>query len=62
MGNKADLKYKHHCQFLGKENKITITNDKGRLSKEDIEKMVNDAEQYKVSLISNHSKWPPDMN
>jgi len=32
----------------GKENKITITNDKGRLSKEDIEKMVNDAEQYKV--------------
>merc|ERR1711979_140137 len=27
----------------GKENKITITNDKGRLSKEDIEKMVNDA-------------------
>jgi len=32
----------------GKENKITITNDKGRLSKEDIEKMVNDAEKYKV--------------
>jgi len=32
----------------GKENKITITNDKGRLSKEDIEKMVNDAEQFKA--------------
>merc|ERR1712142_462173 len=32
----------------GKENKITITNDKGRLSKEDIEKMVNDAEKYKA--------------
>ncbi|XP_064119545.1 heat shock 70 kDa protein cognate 4-like [Macrobrachium nipponense] len=31
----------------GKENKITITNDKGRLSKEEIEKMVNDAERYK---------------
>jgi len=31
----------------GKENKITITNDKGRLSKEDIERMVNDAEKYK---------------
>merc|ERR1712088_1286079 len=31
----------------GKENKITITNDKGRLSKEEIEKMVNDAEKYK---------------
>lgn len=30
----------------GKENKITITNDKGRLSKEDIERMVNEAEQY----------------
>uniref|UniRef100_A0A8C5B504 Heat shock protein 8 n=1 Tax=Gadus morhua TaxID=8049 RepID=A0A8C5B504_GADMO len=31
----------------GKENKITITNDKGRLSKEDIERMVQDAEKYK---------------
>merc|ERR1719347_566630 len=32
----------------GKENKITITNDKGRLSKEEIDKMVNDAEKYKA--------------
>merc|ERR1712014_498236 len=32
----------------GKQNKITITNDKGRLSKDDIERMVNEAEQYKV--------------
>uniref|UniRef100_A0A8C2JMY6 Heat shock protein family A (Hsp70) member 8 n=1 Tax=Cyprinus carpio TaxID=7962 RepID=A0A8C2JMY6_CYPCA len=32
----------------GKENKITITNDKGRLSKEDIERMVQEAEKYKV--------------
>jgi len=31
----------------GKSNKITITNDKGRLSKEEIERMVNDAEKYK---------------
>merc|ERR1712059_155082 len=31
----------------GKQEKITITNDKGRLSKEEIEKMVSDAEQYK---------------
>jgi len=31
----------------GKQEKITITNDKGRLSKEDIEKMVNDAEKFK---------------
>ncbi|XP_025260969.1 heat shock cognate 71 kDa protein-like isoform X2 [Theropithecus gelada] len=32
----------------GKENKITITNDKGRLSKEDIECMVQEAEKYKA--------------
>jgi L1 cell adhesion molecule like protein len=31
----------------GKENKITITNDKGRLSKEEIERMVNEADQYR---------------
>merc|ERR1711992_186645 len=31
-----------------KEEKITITNDKGRLSKEDIERMVNDADKYKA--------------
>merc|ERR1712033_31092 len=30
----------------GKQNKITITNDKGRLSKEEIDKMVGDAEKY----------------
>jgi L1 cell adhesion molecule like protein len=30
----------------GKKNQITITNDKGRLSKEDIERMVNDAKKY----------------
>ena len=31
----------------GKSNKITITNDKGRLSQEQIDKMVADAEKYK---------------
>merc|ERR1711988_202070 len=31
----------------GKENKITITNDKSRLSKEDVEAMTRDAEKYK---------------
>jgi len=31
----------------GKTNKIVITNDKGRLSKEDIEKMVKTAEEFK---------------
>jgi L1 cell adhesion molecule like protein len=32
----------------GKSQKITITNDKGRLTKEDIEKMVQDAEKFKA--------------
>jgi hypothetical protein len=32
----------------GKSSKITITNDKGRLSKTDIERMVQEAEKYKV--------------
>tara|TARA_Y100000389_G_C17469942_1_gene529465 strand:+ start:6335 stop:8248 length:1914 start_codon:yes stop_codon:yes gene_type:complete len=32
----------------GKEQKITITNDKGRLSQEDIDRMVADAEKYKA--------------
>ena len=31
----------------GKKSNITIENDKGRLSKEDIERMVQDAEKYK---------------
>ena len=30
----------------GKSNKITITNDKGRLSKDDIERMVQEAEEF----------------
>lgn len=32
----------------GRQNKITITNDKGRLSKEEIERMVNEADRYKA--------------
>ncbi|CAI9736037.1 Hypothetical predicted protein [Octopus vulgaris] len=32
----------------GKSNKITITNDKGRLSKEEIERMLNEAKQYEA--------------
>ena len=31
----------------GRENKITITNDKGRLLKEEIERMVSDADKYR---------------
>merc|ERR1719366_17582 len=32
----------------GKNEKITITNDKGRLTKDEIEKMVHEAEKYKA--------------
>jgi len=32
----------------GKKNQITITNDKGRLSKDDIDRMVNDASKYEA--------------
>ncbi|KIK16372.1 hypothetical protein PISMIDRAFT_686365 [Pisolithus microcarpus 441] len=32
----------------GKSNRIKITNDKGRLSKEEIERMVSEAEKYKA--------------
>ncbi|KIK21342.1 hypothetical protein PISMIDRAFT_104138 [Pisolithus microcarpus 441] len=32
----------------GKSNRITITNDRGRLSKEEIERMVSEAEKYKA--------------
>ena len=40
----------------GKSNRITTTNDKGRLSKEEIERMVNEAEKYKgKSSIASHS-------
>jgi len=40
----------------GNKNKITITNDKGRLSKDDIERMVKDAEKYKVEDEKNKEK------
>jgi hypothetical protein len=35
----------------GKSNRITITNDKGCLSKEEIERMVNKAEKYKGMFL-----------
>ena len=34
----------------GKSNRITITNDKGRLSKEEIDRMVEEAEKYKGKI------------
>jgi heat shock 70kDa protein 1/2/6/8 len=36
----------------GKSSRITITNDKGRLSNEEIDRMVNEAEKYKSKLWS----------
>ncbi|GMH48635.1 hypothetical protein TL16_g00337, partial [Triparma laevis f. inornata] len=40
----------------GKEQKITITNDKGRLSQEDIERMVEEAEKYKAEDDANRHR------
>ncbi|NXG54693.1 HSP70 protein, partial [Hemiprocne comata] len=40
----------------GKENKITITNDKGRLSKDDIDRMVQEAEKYKAEDEANRDR------
>ena len=40
----------------GKSEKITITNEKGRLSKEDIERMVADAEKFKEEDEKNFAK------
>ena len=43
----------------GKKSKITITNDKGRLSKDEIERMVQDAERYKAEDEEARRKvWP----
>merc|ERR1711907_404909 len=40
----------------GKENKITITNEKGRLSQEEIDRMVSDAEKYKAEDDANKNR------
>merc|ERR1711936_1514476 len=40
----------------GKENKITITNDKGRLSEEEIERMVAEGEKYKAEDDANKNR------
>merc|ERR1712017_54427 len=40
----------------GKANKITITNEKGRLSQEEIERMVSDAEKYKAEDDANRNR------
>merc|ERR1712183_349698 len=40
----------------GKEDKITITNDKGRLSDDEIERMVQEAEKYKAEDDANKNR------
>merc|ERR1711881_580509 len=40
----------------GQKNKITITNDKGRLSKDEIERMVQEAEKYKAEDDANKTR------
>jgi L1 cell adhesion molecule like protein len=40
----------------GKENKITITNDKGRLSQDEIERMVQEAERFKAEDDANRNR------
>merc|ERR1712051_295404 len=40
----------------GKEQKITITNDKGRLSQDEIERMVQEAEKYKAEDDANKNR------
>jgi len=43
------MQVKAQDKTTGKESKITITNDKGRLSAEEVEKMVKEAEKYAES-------------
>merc|ERR1712028_261988 len=40
----------------GKVNQITITNEKGRLSQSEIDRMVNEAEQYRAEDEANKGK------
>ncbi|XP_064471354.1 heat shock cognate 71 kDa protein-like [Ornithodoros turicata] len=41
---------------VGRSKKITITNDKGRLTKEQIEKMIKDSEQYKDQDLTERNR------
>ena len=40
----------------GKEQKIEIKNDKGRLTKEEVERMINEAEKYKEKRMKKNAK------
>ena len=46
----------------GNENKITITNEKGRLSAEEIERMVREAEEYKAEDDKQRKRLPAKRN
>ena len=47
----------------GKQETITITNDKGRLSKEEIDRMVDESEKFKDDDDKQKEKWlKPLMN
>ena len=42
----------------GKSNKVTVTNDNGRLSKKEIEEMFSDAEKYKMENKKRKERMP----
>jgi len=43
--SRSSLHTRKNKKTTGRKNKITITNDKGSLNKEEIEEMVQDAEK-----------------
>lgn len=45
----------------GKENKITITNDSGRLSKQDIERMVKESEKFHQQVFARRATSYPSV-
>ena len=49
--------------FVGKSEKITIKNDKGRLSQDEIDRMVQEAEEYaeQDKAVSHKAPGLPDM-
>ncbi|XP_057436374.1 heat shock 70 kDa protein-like [Lotus japonicus] len=56
IDNNGILNVSAEEKYTGKMSKITIKNDKGRLSKEEIEKMVQEAEKCKVEDEENNKK------
>ncbi|XP_073122023.1 heat shock cognate 70 kDa protein 2-like [Henckelia pumila] len=59
---KGILKVSAEDKTTGQKNKITITNVKGRLSKEEIEKMVQEAEKYKAEDEEQKKKVNAEKN